>query len=162
MQVSRRRAQGRNGFPGQRPIAENRCAAFFVSSVSPDSETRIGAAVWARCRSCHRSPARILGQAPWDHDCPTFNRWRARPLDGISCKNIRLSADVAKSLSRRRNCDRQEQLRGFVQTRGATTLSERGHRQCDFRYHDRIADLRRHAVVTTYGRGAGFAPTVKP
>jgi hypothetical protein len=28
--------------------------------VSPDSETRIGAAVWApRCRSCHRSPAGI-------------------------------------------------------------------------------------------------------
>ena len=26
-------------FPSQRPIAENRCAAFFVSPVAPDSET---------------------------------------------------------------------------------------------------------------------------
>jgi hypothetical protein len=31
-------------FPSQRPIAENRCAAFFVSPVAPDSETRIAAA----------------------------------------------------------------------------------------------------------------------
>jgi hypothetical protein len=27
-------------FPSQRPIAENRCAAFFVSPVAPDSETK--------------------------------------------------------------------------------------------------------------------------
>lgn len=32
---------------GQRLLAENRCAAFFVSPVSPDSETRIAAAAWA-------------------------------------------------------------------------------------------------------------------
>ena len=31
-------------FPSQRPIAENRCAAFFVSPVAPDSETTIAAA----------------------------------------------------------------------------------------------------------------------
>src|SRR6516162_1238103 len=31
-------------FPSQRPIAENRCAAFVVSPVAPDSETRIAAA----------------------------------------------------------------------------------------------------------------------
>jgi hypothetical protein len=31
-------------FLSQRPIAENRCAAFFVSPVAPDSETRIAAA----------------------------------------------------------------------------------------------------------------------
>jgi hypothetical protein len=28
-------------------VGNNRCAALFVSTVSPDSETRIGAAVWA-------------------------------------------------------------------------------------------------------------------
>jgi hypothetical protein len=26
-------------FPSQRPIAENRCVAFFVSPVAPNSET---------------------------------------------------------------------------------------------------------------------------
>jgi len=31
-------------FPSQRLIAENRCAAFFVSPVAPDSETRIAVA----------------------------------------------------------------------------------------------------------------------
>jgi hypothetical protein len=28
-------------FPSQHPIAENRCATFFVSPVSPDSETDV-------------------------------------------------------------------------------------------------------------------------
>jgi len=40
-------------------------AAFFISPVSRDSETRIGtAAAPGVDRSCHPSPARILGQAP--------------------------------------------------------------------------------------------------
>jgi hypothetical protein len=34
----------RSGFPVSSSIAENRCAAFFVSPVAPDSETRIAAA----------------------------------------------------------------------------------------------------------------------
>ena len=37
----------RGSLSGRTLIAENRCAALFVSTVSPDSETRIGAAVWA-------------------------------------------------------------------------------------------------------------------
>jgi hypothetical protein len=31
----------RSGLPVSRPIAENRCAAFFVSPVAPDSETDV-------------------------------------------------------------------------------------------------------------------------
>jgi hypothetical protein len=42
---------GYNGFPGQRPIAENRCAAFFVSPVAPTLCS-------ARCRSTPQRPRR--------------------------------------------------------------------------------------------------------
>src|SRR5262249_46757705 len=46
LQGPRRRAQGCNGFHGQRLIPKSRCAAFFVSPVSPDFEIRIGTAAW--------------------------------------------------------------------------------------------------------------------
>src|SRR4029453_16165792 len=42
-------------------IAENRCTALFVSTVSTDSETRIGAAVGAGCRP----PARNADPHPY-------------------------------------------------------------------------------------------------
>ena len=61
-------------------IAENRCAAFFVSPVSPD-----GVAVGAGCRSCHRSR---IGKS-------------ARSCRQL--QNIRLSSAAANPLSRSHN-----------------------------------------------------------
>src|SRR5215471_11506349 len=55
----------------RRSIPQSVAPLSSFRPVSPDSETRIGtAAAPGVDRSCHRSPARILGQGPWDHDCP--------------------------------------------------------------------------------------------
>src|SRR6266487_1434195 len=79
-----------------------RCAALFVSPVSPDSETRIGTAVWVpgTCR-----PPPLLGQAPGTTIAPSFALIFADPEEesGVSCKNIRLSSAGGNSLRRSRN-----------------------------------------------------------
>src|SRR6266487_1560184 len=53
-----------------------RCAALFVSPVSPDFEIRIGTAVWVpgTCR-----PPPLLGQAPGTTIAPSFARIGSRP-----------------------------------------------------------------------------------
>ena len=72
-------------------IAENRCAALFVSTVSPDSETRIGAAVWR--------PVSIVPPFTRPDTWPKAPRL-ARRVGQSVCRS--LTASAAEHLSRPR------------------------------------------------------------
>jgi hypothetical protein len=100
---------GLNGSDGQQgedrsgvdPV--KRCAAFFVSPMSPDSETaalQCGRPVstvppFTRPDTWTRPP---VSRVEWD-GC----RIAIVPAAADSCKNIRLSADAANPLNRSRN-----------------------------------------------------------
>ena len=86
-------------------IAANRCAAFFVSPVTPAHRNQARrCSVGARCRPCHRfTPPDTWTRPP--SRAPRSLKI-APPKSVCSCRqlqNIRLSADAANSLTRTQN-----------------------------------------------------------